>query len=186
MLETLLGTQTKIKSRTTLVKAVVIGKLNYALALLSNSTKTQIQKLNTLIIKSCRVIMGNPCLRWTSARLLNKCKLQTIWHMITNKGLNFIHKVQTTHTPTSIYENYIIPRRPKRTTTNLQPKYTPKSTTLKNSLFYRFSEIHSTLPDYLKIAEVKKFTKLITIHIANNYDPYNFPNSHNTTESESD
>ena len=34
-----LGTQTLIKSRTILVKAIVIGKLNYALALLSNSTK---------------------------------------------------------------------------------------------------------------------------------------------------
>ena len=37
-----LGTQTHIKSRTILVKAIVIGKLNYALSLLSNSTKAQL------------------------------------------------------------------------------------------------------------------------------------------------
>ena len=38
-----LGTQTQIKSHTILVKAIVIGKLDYALALLSNSTKAQLQ-----------------------------------------------------------------------------------------------------------------------------------------------
>ena len=40
--------------------AIVIGKLNYALALLCNSTKAQLQKLNTLSTKTCRTIMGNP------------------------------------------------------------------------------------------------------------------------------
>ena len=82
-----LGTKTLTKSRSILVKAIVIGKLNYSLALLSNSTKSQLQKLNTLITKCCRVIIGNPCLRWTSNRLLNKCNLRTIWHMITEQGL---------------------------------------------------------------------------------------------------
>merc|ERR1712240_29485 len=44
-----LGNQTQFKTRRTLVKAIVIGKLNYALPLLSNSTQAQLQKLNTLI-----------------------------------------------------------------------------------------------------------------------------------------
>ena len=70
-----LGPHTQIESRIILTKAIVIGKLSYALPLLCNSTKTQLSKLNTLIIKSCRVIMGSPCLKWSSSRLLNKCKL---------------------------------------------------------------------------------------------------------------
>ena len=107
-----LGTKTQIKSRTILVKAIVIGKLNYALALLSNSTKQQLQKLNTLITKSCRVIIGKPCLRWTSNILLNKCKLKTIWHMITEQGLIYIHKVQQTKISTTIYEIYTLPKSP--------------------------------------------------------------------------
>ena len=78
-----LAMHTTIKSRLILTKAIVIGKLNYCLPLLCNATKKQLAKLNTLITKSCRVIMGSPCLKWTSSRLLNKCKLKTIWHMIT-------------------------------------------------------------------------------------------------------
>ena len=91
--------QTQIKSSIILVKAIVIGKLNYALPLLCNSKKVQLQKLNTLITKSCRTIMGNPCLKWTSSRLLNKFQLQTIWLMITEQGLTYIHKIQLTQTP---------------------------------------------------------------------------------------
>ena len=70
-----LGSHTQIKSRIILTKAIIIGKLNYVLPLLCNSTKTQLNKLNTLVIISCRVIMGSPCLKWSSSRLLNKCKL---------------------------------------------------------------------------------------------------------------
>ena len=94
-----LGNKTQIKSCTILVKSMVRGKLNYTLALLSNSTKQQLQKLNTLITKSCRIIIGNPCLRWTSNRLLNKCKLKTIWHMISEQDLTYRHKIQQTKTP---------------------------------------------------------------------------------------
>merc|ERR1712240_44833 len=50
-----LGNKSTLKTRKILVKSIVIGKLNYAL---------QLQKLNTLIIKSCRVKIRNPFLRW--------------------------------------------------------------------------------------------------------------------------
>ena len=106
-----------------------------------NSTTAQLNKLNTLILKSYRVIIGSPCLKWNSNRLLNKCKLQTIWHMMTEQGLVYIHKIQTTKTPLAIYEMYKIPNRPKRTNIHLYPNYTTKTKILKtqysiNSLKY--------------------------------------------------
>ena len=64
-----LASNTTIKSRLILTKAIVIGKLNYCLPLLSNATKAQLAKLNTLVTKSCRTIIGNPCLKWSSGRL---------------------------------------------------------------------------------------------------------------------
>ena len=38
------------------------------------------------------------------------------------------------------------PKRPKR---SLKPKYTPKTRKLNNFIFYKFSELHNNLPDYL-------------------------------------
>merc|ERR1712240_891276 len=58
-----LGNKTKFETRRTLAKAIIIGKLNYTLPLHANSTKLQLQKLNTLITKTCKVIIGNPCIR---------------------------------------------------------------------------------------------------------------------------
>merc|ERR1712243_222432 len=104
-----LGNKSTLKTRKILVKSIVIGKLNYGLPLLSNSTQAQLQKLNTLIIKSCQTILGNPCLRWCSNRLLNKCQLTKIWHTILELGLVYIHKIKLNQTPTSIYEMYTNP-----------------------------------------------------------------------------
>ena len=46
-----LGNKTKFETRQTLAKAIIIGKLNYTLPLHANSTKLQLQKLNTLVKK---------------------------------------------------------------------------------------------------------------------------------------
>ena len=58
-----LASHTTIKSRLILTKGIVIGKLNYCLPLLCNANKSQLAKLNTLVTKSCRTVMGSPCLR---------------------------------------------------------------------------------------------------------------------------
>ena len=75
--------------------------------------------------------------------------------MMTEQGLVYIHKIQTTKTPLAIYEMYKIPNRPKRTNIHLYPNYTPKTKILKNSIFYKFSEIYANLPDTLKISLIK-------------------------------
>merc|ERR1712240_391196 len=54
-----LGNKSTFETRKILVKSIVIGKLNYAPPLLSNSTQAQLQILNTQIIKSCQTILGN-------------------------------------------------------------------------------------------------------------------------------
>ena len=81
---------------------------------------------------------------------------------------------------------YNIPTRPKRTNIDLRPKYTPKTKTLRNSIFYKFSEIYSTLPDHLKTIEIKKFKSQIKIHISTSFDPYSLPSTTDDTDSETD
>ena len=117
-----LGNQTQFKTRRTLVKSIVIGKLNYALPLLSNSTQSQLQKLNTLITKSYKVIMGNQCFRWSTRKMLNKCNLRTIYQLIAEQGLIFIHKIQTTKIPISLYKMCNTNDKNKRPKNSLRPK----------------------------------------------------------------
>ena len=130
--------------------------------------------------------MGNLCLKWSSSRLLNKCKMQSIYHMITEQGINYIHKIQVTQTPQAIYNIYNIPNRPQRTNVHLHPKYTPKTKLLKSSIFFKFSKVYSNLPDTIKTLPVNKFKKQIKIHIQTNFSPYSLPQTHNESESDSD
>ena len=106
--------------------------------------------------------------------------------MISEQGLTYIHKIQQTKTPTTIYEMYTISNRPKRTNTYLRPKYTPKTKILKNSLFYKFSEIYSNIPDHIKSLDIKKYKSQIKIYISTLFYPYSLPSSTNDTDTETD
>ena len=108
--------------------------------------------------------------------MLNKCQLRTIYQMITEQGLLYTHKVQTTMTPISIYEMYNTNNKNTRTTNTLRPKYTPKTILLKISLFFKFTEIYATLPDQIKtITEIRYIKFSIKDHVTENYDPYTIP-----------
>merc|ERR1712240_833503 len=182
-----LGNKTKFETRRTLAKAIIIGKLNYTLPLHSNSTKLQLQKLNTLITKTCKAIIGSPCNRWNTLKMTTKCKLRTIYQLIYEQGLYYIHKIQATKTPTSLYKLYNINdnTRPKL---NLRPIYNPKSIRLQNSLFYKYSELYIDVPEQIKQIQPLTFAKYsIRDHINETYDPFEVPpiNNNNTaTDSE--
>ena len=81
---------------------------------------------------------------------------------------------------------YNTQNKPKRTNTTLRPKYTPKSNLLKNSIFYKFTEIYTNLPKHLIIKEIKHFKTQIKTHISNTFDPYSFPVSQADTDTDTD
>ena len=106
--------------------------------------------------------------------------------MITEQGLIYIHKVQQTKTPTTIYEMYTLSNCPKCTTIDLRPKYTPKTKILKNSLFYKFSDIYSQIPENIKSLEIKKYRSQIKTDISTSFDPYSLPQTINASDTETD
>ena len=57
----------------------------------------------------------------------------------------------------------------------MTPEYIPRTKILKNSIFYRFSEYYSSVPEYFKEQKPKKFKKEIKIYVKFNYPPYSFP-----------
>ena len=182
-----LGNKTKFETRRTLVKSIIIGKLNYTLPLQSNSTKLQLQKLNTLITKSCKAIIGNPCIRWNTTKMITKCKLRTIYQLINKQGLYCIHKIQATRTPTSIYNLYKVNNntRPKL---NLRPRYNPKSKRLQNSLFYKYTELYTEVPEQTKNIPLINYVKYsIRDYVNEKYGPFTIPDTNEndtTTDSE--
>merc|ERR1712240_523038 len=178
-----LGNKTKFETRRTLAKAIIIGKLNYTLPLHSNSTKLQLQKLNTLITKTCKAIIGSPCIRWNTIKMVTKCKLRTVYQLINEQGLYYIHKIQATKTPASIHKLYNINdnTRPKL---NLRPIYNHKSIRLQNSLFYKYTELYIDVPEQTKnIQHIKYVRYSIRDYVDETYDPFEIPNINNNETS---
>ena len=119
--------------------------------------------------------------------MLNKCNLRTIYQFINEQGLLFIHKIQTTKIPISLYEFYNTNDKNTRPKNTLRPKYKPKTILLKNSLFFKFSELYTTLPEDIKNISELKFVKFsIRDHVTEEYDPYSIPNLTNDGENSSD
>ena len=98
--------------------------------------------------------------------------------MISELGLVYIHKIKLNQIPTSIYEKYNTNNKPKRSKTSLIPKYTPKTKKLNNFIFYKFLDLVNL--------DLKKFRKQIKQYIDQNFDPYSFPYTETTNNSDSD
>ena len=122
-----------------------MGKLNYTIPLLINCTNGQLNRLNTVINKACKVIMGNPCLKWTSERLNNRCGIKNIWHIIMERGLNMIHKIILKYTPVQIYEELKVNSRSRSVDTQIYTKYLPKTKKVENFYLYRIISIYNKL-----------------------------------------
>merc|ERR1712240_719215 len=130
-------------------------------------------------------IMGNPCLRWNTMKMITKCNLRSIYQLINEQGLLYIHKIQATKTPTSLYEFYNTNNKNTRPKQNLHPTYKPKTILLRNSLFLKFSELYIAVPEDIKNIPELKFVKYsIRDYVNENCDPFTIPNLHddiNTT-----
>ena len=130
--------------------------------------------------------MGSQCPRWSNNKLLNRCQMQTIYQSINDQALNYIHKIQSTKTPPSLYSMYNIPHRPQRNTPPLKPLYNPKTKQLKMYLFYKYSTVYNNLPQSFKSLPKTKFKKQIKTHIQLNMHLHTIPGSMSESDSQSD
>merc|ERR1712240_997666 len=109
--------------------------------------------------------------------MLNKCNLQTIYQLINEQGLLFIYKIQATKIPILLYEFYNTNDKNTRPKNTLRTKYKPKTLLLKNSLFFKFSELYTTIPEDIKNISELKFVKFsLRDYVTEEYDPYSISN----------
>ena len=177
---------TTFKARKILTKAIVIGKMNYCLPLLCNARKDQLTDLNTLVMKSCRTIMGSQCPGWRNDRLLDKCSMPSIYQSINNQALNYIHRLQSTKMPNALYTMYRVPARAQRTTHTLRPIYAPKTKKLKASLFFKYTIIYNQLPHAFKELPKVKFKRQIKVYIRDNKEYHTIPDTSTGDSDESE
>ena len=81
---------------------VIISALTQLLPLFIDATKKQLAKLQTLQLKSARLVLGNPCFRWSTACMLQACSWHSIYNLITEQSMTLIHKIVTDKQPQAL------------------------------------------------------------------------------------
>ena len=158
---------TNFSTRYVFVKSIVLGKLNYAIPLLSQCTNKQKQKLHKVIMSAARTIIGNYCYKKSIKYILKKCKMQDNNDLFTIWTLEFIHKALFYHLPKSMLKYYNL-RKNKRKNSKITTIYRPKSVKFKNHFIYKGIHIYNTLPTEIKSLPVNTFGKRITQYVHSN------------------
>ena len=72
--------------------------------MLIDSTKIQLQSLQTLLMKTTRPILGFNSYKWSTLKILGSLKWPTIHQLIISETIKFIHKPIYEDTPRVIIE----------------------------------------------------------------------------------
>ena len=79
------------KTRLQLANAVIMGKLNYSLPLLSNISVTACNKVHKIIMTSARTFIGNYCYKSSCDKILKECDWFDVDSLVKFSSMKLIH-----------------------------------------------------------------------------------------------
>ena len=91
------------RTKRMLTNSLIISVFRYASPLLINSTDIEINKLQVLLMKCSRPILGYQSLKWSTTKIMNKLNWLTIPHMIAKESILFLHKISFENIPKSLF-----------------------------------------------------------------------------------
>ena len=89
-----------------LTNSLIISVFRYASPLLINSSAIKIKKLQVLLMKCIRPILGYQSLKWSTSKIMSKLNWLTIPHMIAKESILFLHKISFENIPKSLFNLY--------------------------------------------------------------------------------
>merc|ERR1712112_521259 len=161
------------KSKTIFFKSMVLSVIRYCCPILVDSDAKTIDKLQTLLMKCTRPILGFQSYKMSTLQIMSELRIQTVHLMIVRESIQFIHKVLSKKAPGVIYELF--------TQSNLENvrgirkyrvKNYHKSSKVTNSLFYRAIYFFNCLENEVRNYKVKKLSKYLQDNIKYIF-PYN-------------
>merc|ERR1711954_89892 len=95
------------KSKIILFKAMVLSVIRYCSPISIDSDLKMIDKLQTLLMKCTRPILGFESYKLSTLQIMAELRIQTVHLMIVKESIQFIHKVLLRKTPAVIYDLFI-------------------------------------------------------------------------------
>merc|ERR1712240_727416 len=161
------------KTKIIFFKSMVLSVIRYCSPLLVDSEAKLIDKLQTLLMKCTRPILGFQSYKLSTLQIMSELRIQTVPQMIVRESIQFIHKVLSKKAPGVIYDLFIQSNLDNiRGIRKYRVKNYHKSSKVTNSLFYRAIYLFNCLENDVRIYNVKKLSKYLQDNITYIF-PYN-------------
>merc|ERR1712243_306514 len=161
------------KSKIIFFKSKVLSIIRYCSPILIDSDAKMIDKLQTLLMKCTRPILGFHSFKMSTLQIMSELRIQTVHLMIIRESIQFIHKVLTKKSPGVIYDLFMQSNLDNiREIRKYRVKNDHKSSSVTNSLFYRAIYFFNCLENDVRIYNVKKLSKYLQDNITYIF-PYN-------------
>ena len=156
-----------------LINSLIISVFRYCSPILVDSDAKMIDKLQTLLMKCTRPILGFHSFKMSTLQIMSELRIQTVHLMIIRESIQFIHKVLTKKSPGVIYDLFMQSNLDNiREIRKYRVKNDHKSSNVTNSLFYRAVYFFNCLENEVRNYNVKKLSKYLQDNITYIF-PYN-------------
>ena len=164
-----------IKTKTILSTSLLISIIRYGAGRMTNLTDNQISKINSLMLKISRYILGIRSYRMSTSNIFKELGWLSYPQIITSEAIKIIYNINNTCKPRSLMKFFQfnnVPNEQRRLVRTPSLKYKPNlAKTLKSQLF-RGTYLFSKLPYDIRVSTNKNFKTVLKRHTSMNSNIY--------------
>ena len=167
-----------IRTKKILTSSIIISVFRYAAPILIDSNKAQVSKLQSLLLKCSRNILGFQSWKMSTIQIFKELNWLTIQQLFMRESLKFIHKIIYNDLPKSIMELISFSlTRSDVVRLSRKPFLIKKSKSQfqSQSVLYRAVFLYNNISDTIRYLNPKMFSKSINDYIKQNYPPFEIP-----------
>merc|ERR1712115_703171 len=146
------------------LKSMVVSIFRYCSPILIDSDVKMMDKLQTLLMKCTRPILGIKSFKMSTLQIMAELRILTVHQLVMKESIQFIHKILTNKLPGVIF-NLFSQSNCKmdniREVRKFRVKISHKSNKVTNSLYYRALYLFNCLEMEVRNFKVKKLSKYL-------------------------
>ena len=163
------------RTKLILINSLIISVFRYCSPLLIDSNCKMIDKLQTLLMKCTRRVLGFKSYKMSTVAIMRELKMVTIHHLVVKEAIQFVHKIIFNGGPKVIYKLFTLSRCNNPNIRGVRKPMMAKShpsNAVNQSIFYRSIYLYNYLDYDIKMMNPKKLSKYLQQNIQ-----YIFPNN---------
>ena len=162
------------RTKKILTNSIVMSVIRYASPILISSSNSQLSKLQVMIMKCSRPILGFKSLKYSTQKIMNELSWLPIYQMVTKETILFFHKVVFDNQPPAItkYISFSLSNsqncRQSRKSLIIQNH---KSKKMYQTIFHMANFLLNKLPTDIRLKNTKQLSKYLQ-YIIGDYFPF--------------